>query len=108
MKAQLNRIVDAQDKRAGIFESPSDVGNGEIPVQGKIRARDPHHNGNCDIVVLAMKAEGASDFDMRIALRLNAPFNIVRGKSDLRVHVWLSRVSLSASLNRARYFRFLH
>ncbi len=36
-------------------------------------------------MILAQKAELSFHFDVRIALHLHMPFNIVRGKSDLRI-----------------------
>ncbi len=54
-------------------------------VQGDSQAFAPQRDGNYDFMILAQKAELSFHFDVRIALHLYAPFNIVKGKSDLRI-----------------------
>ncbi len=46
MDIQLNRIAGAQNERAGILQSPGNVGDVEIAVHCEIRTRDVNGNRN--------------------------------------------------------------
>src|SRR5207302_9362416 len=85
MNAHLDCIAGAENKCAGILEPPGEVGNRETGVQSEIRIRDPHIHRNYHLVNVAMKTERAFHLDLRIARHLDAPFNLARSKSDLRI-----------------------
>src|SRR2546428_7329604 len=101
VNAQLNGIAGAQNERAGILESPGDVGDSEIRVQSKVRARDPHVNWNYHLVIPAVKTERAFHLDLRIALRQHTPIDLKRSKSNLRVRLTLEYLSMHFCISPA-------
>src|SRR2546427_3056260 len=94
VNTQLNSIAGAQNERAGILESPGDVGDTEIRAQSKLRTRDPHINRNYHLMILAMKSERAGYLDLRIALHLDTPLDLMGSKSNLRVRLTLEYLSM--------------
>jgi hypothetical protein len=86
---QLYRIAGAQNECAGIFESPSDVGNLENRVESEFRTGQPHGDRNYHFVVPPVQAECAFHLNLGFALRLEIALDFQRNESNFRIFLAL-------------------
>src|SRR5690242_4763087 len=94
MNADLNGVGGTQDKGAGILEAPSDVGDGEICVEGSFRTGEAHVDGDDELVVLAEQSEGAFHLDAGITFRWNTAFEVMRRECNLRILLTLDYLAM--------------
>ena len=82
---QINRIIDAQEQRAGILQAPAHIGDGETRVGGQLLPREMGLNDQGERMAGAVHRERSENLDLEVSLRQNLPLHLPWRKGNFRI-----------------------